>query len=679
MRQIEHLERKHKENPEGLTFAPLANAYRSSGQPERAIETLMEGLQHHPDHAPARIVLGRCHLDLEDNAAAETAFAQVFDLDRENVVALKALADICEQASRYDDAARWLGHLLEADRDNREAREQLERVSYTKEIAPEGGAQVDAVSHEAVQDVIKADDAQLDQDEEDEVEDAEAPEAEEVGALGAAAVEVEPLVIDTPWGEAPSVAENAVDEEFSEDESTEDEVSAWEPPAIASDVTEGESVSGLEGPGGPAEDEPAAETANWMPAEPLVDEDIDEANDFHITEPPEDVSLQARAEKEFLVENAGEDLELTASENNEFQQSSDAELLQPSVEEDAGEGSISLSWFSPASDEPAESVVPESGPDGTAEPLETAFGTEPDTPVETPFEESEPLPSPWGPAGEVEEEIRAVSEIDATADEEGGIEVEPGSLLEDETAEDSELPEDDVYQEVLGSDKDEAPPVEVEPIAGAEPEPEPAFVATETMAEVYLSQGHRLEALDVYRVLLRSTPDDARLSEKVSALEKELDSGVGGEAVVVADGAVVEPGVSYAASATGGKTVKALFHDLLATRPAETASPEVSAAPEARDLADSGQGVVGEPTRPAQDPLSLSAIFGEDSSPVPPALGRGSDKAEGEVEGGFSFDNFFGDEKGDSGSKRPSGSPPKGREKEEDLDQFQSWLQGLKG
>jgi hypothetical protein len=199
------------------------------------------------------------------------------------------------------------------------------------------------------------------------------------------------------------------------------------------------------------------------------------------------------------------------------------------------------------------------------------------------------------------------------------------------------------------------------------------------MAEVYLSQGHRLEALDVYRVLLQSTPGDARLSEKVSALEQELEGGVVARehAAPEVDGFPGESGGRYAASATGGRTVKALFQDLLATKPVAEISLEAPPAQEAGDLVDTGQNVVGEPTRPAQDPLSLSAIFGEDTSPVPPALGRGSAKAEGEE--GFSFDNFFGDEKGAGSSKRPSGGPPKGREAEDDLDQFQSWLQGLKG
>ena len=823
-RQIEHLERKHKENPGGLTFAPLANAYRNSGQPERAIEILIEGLEHHPEHAPARIVLGRCHLDLEDDSAAEPAFAGVFDLDKENVVALKALADICERASRFEDAARWLGHLLEADRNNREAREQLERVSYTKEIATETAegaeASLDVSSHEAAQEP-----QEIDHD-----EGAEPPMADEAAAAsGVAFGGAEPFVFGTPWGEADLAAEETVGEEAPEELTIDKEVSeaaepsieqpygSWEPPGIASEVTEGQSASGLDGPGGPSEDAAAAETSDWLPAEPVedlvVEEDLvekgleatldsedeatlspDAANEFQTPDTPEGLSLHARAENELQVERAGEGLELSASEENEFQQSSDAEALRPSVEEDAGEQVISLggsetspfqeaadpgSWFSPAPDEEAASVAPESGPDGTPEPLETAFGSEPDAPVEPPleeseplpspwgpagdvapestqepletafdsepdtaveptfeesealpspwgpageverdgtpevaetafgseldtpdkplFEESEPLPSPWGPAGDVEEEIRAesdesplagsestrqheeVTEFDVTSDEESEIEVEPGSLLADEAAEDAELSEDDVYPEVLGSDQDQVPPVQVEPAAGAEPETAPAFVATETMAEVYLSQGHRLEALDVYRVLLQSTPGDARLSEKVSALEEELEGGVVAreDAAPEVDGFPGESGGRYAASATGGRTVKALFQDLLATKPVAETSLEAPPTQEAGDLVDTGQNVVGEPTRPAQDPLSLSAIFGEDTSPVPPALGRGSAKAEEEE--GFSFDNFFGDEKDAASSERPSGGPPKGREAEDDLDQFQSWLQGLKG
>jgi hypothetical protein len=207
------------------------------------------------------------------------------------------------------------------------------------------------------------------------------------------------------------------------------------------------------------------------------------------------------------------------------------------------------------------------------------------------------------------------------------------------------------------------------------------------MAEVFLSQGHRGEALEIYRALLQSTPGDTRLSEKVNALETELEGvaavgvGEGGEPAAASetgDEPTVESGSGYAASATGGQTVKALFRGLLAAKPVAPAPPEAIQAPTppAGDLAGSGSDLVGEPTRPAQDPLSLSSIFGEDTSPVPPAVGGGAAKAE--TDEGFSFDSFFGDE-GGSGSRRPTDSRPKGREDEEDLDRFQSWLQGLKG
>ncbi len=202
------------------------------------------------------------------------------------------------------------------------------------------------------------------------------------------------------------------------------------------------------------------------------------------------------------------------------------------------------------------------------------------------------------------------------------------------------------------------------------------------MAEVFLRQGHRGQALEIYRALLQSTPGDTRLSEKVNALETELEGGVvpgeQGEPAAATDGSTVESGSSYAVSATGGQTVKAMLRGLLASKPAAPAPPEAIPAPTppARNLAGSGPELVGEPTRPAQEPLSLSSIFGEDASPVPPALGGGPAKAEADE--GFSFDSFFGDE-AESVSQRPSGSRPKGREDEEDLDEFQSWLQDLKG
>ena len=95
--EIEKLERRYAENPQGLTFAPLAEVHRKNGDVARALELLRPGLTLHPDYIPASIVLGRCHLDLGDLPAAEAAFTHVLELDGENVIALKALADITER------------------------------------------------------------------------------------------------------------------------------------------------------------------------------------------------------------------------------------------------------------------------------------------------------------------------------------------------------------------------------------------------------------------------------------------------------------------------------------------------------------------------------------------------------------------------------------------------------
>jgi hypothetical protein len=133
--EIEKLERRYAENPQGLTFAPLAEIHRKNGEVQRALDLLGSGLELHPDYIPASIVLGRCHLDLGDVHKAESAFLHVLALDGENVIALKALADISERLLRFDEAERWLNTLLTVDRSNDEAREQLQRVEISRRQA----------------------------------------------------------------------------------------------------------------------------------------------------------------------------------------------------------------------------------------------------------------------------------------------------------------------------------------------------------------------------------------------------------------------------------------------------------------------------------------------------------------------------------------------------------------
>jgi hypothetical protein len=195
------------------------------------------------------------------------------------------------------------------------------------------------------------------------------------------------------------------------------------------------------------------------------------------------------------------------------------------------------------------------------------------------------------------------------------------------------------------------------------------------MAELYMRQGHQEEALRVYQALQQQRPGDPRLRAKVEAL---------------------------AGRRSGGQSARAFLQGILATR-LGAAAP--SAAPLGlSDQLDSAFGVTpeppGEPTRAASDSITLDALFGDDSGAptglapqVEPPAAPAAPNAPQPSGGGFSFDELFGSGGagggGDSnaGGGAPSAPRPPARasgargrpaEDEGDLDQFQSWLKGLK-
>jgi tetratricopeptide (TPR) repeat protein len=126
--EIEKLEARWAENPDGRYFAPLADAYRKAGRVDDAIQVVTQGLVKHPDYLSAHIVLGRCHLEKKDDAQAGSAFEKVLSLDAENIIALKSLAEIAERTGRPDDARQWLQRLLTIDAMNTDAAEDLARL-----------------------------------------------------------------------------------------------------------------------------------------------------------------------------------------------------------------------------------------------------------------------------------------------------------------------------------------------------------------------------------------------------------------------------------------------------------------------------------------------------------------------------------------------------------------------
>ena len=190
------------------------------------------------------------------------------------------------------------------------------------------------------------------------------------------------------------------------------------------------------------------------------------------------------------------------------------------------------------------------------------------------------------------------------------------------------------------------------------------------MAELYLRQGLRHEALRVFKLLSDRAPGDLHLRDRVSQLESDL--------AAFSSNRRAAPAIT--ATATGGESVGSFFHGLLGSAVGGSGQANAPPSPASVEAMEPSRG--GAPTRPAQDSLSLSAIFGEDASPVPPTVGNGSDSAtatpSGLSNGGVSFDQFFGDQSGGAETAGAGRRPSRAGGADEDLDQFQNWLKSLK-
>lgn len=246
-------------------------------------------------------------------------------------------------------------------------------------------------------------------------------------------------------------------------------------------------------------------------------------------------------------------------------------------------------------------------------------------------------------------------------------------------------------------------------------EPAPPFV-TETMAELYLQQGYTAEALDVYRQLSAASPDDEGLKERVRKLERGDPTNVSQEevpeqAVVAVDGSAPLTARSYFAGLAVRRAVQGNGRALATPSPAvpRVSSPAVTvpsvtaAASSAASVTSLDQlfaggtispkdehvalafaqvagavemgaaSVKGKPTAPAASELSLDSVFREADARVTGTVPRQSQTIR--------FDQFFataGEDSEPPPPPLPVSSPAGEPGSPAELQQFQSWLTGLK-
>jgi tetratricopeptide (TPR) repeat protein len=109
-------------DPEGLAFAPLADALRRSGEVKEALDLLTDGMSRHPEYATGHVIAMRLYFEQGMSSEAEFAARRVLELDSENIIALSSLASILDEREEADEAMRLRSTLIAVDPDAEEAR-----------------------------------------------------------------------------------------------------------------------------------------------------------------------------------------------------------------------------------------------------------------------------------------------------------------------------------------------------------------------------------------------------------------------------------------------------------------------------------------------------------------------------------------------------------------------------
>lgn len=464
--EIAKLEALYASNPAGRVFVHLAEALRKAGEGERARAILAEGLGRHGDSASGFVVLGRVLTDLRVDDEAEHAFRRVLELDAGNLIAIRGLADLSQRTSRHQEAVRWYSELLSRNPSDEEIRQLLDQAqsSVWGETQEAGGAAIEGDAAEQG--------------------DAAGPPAE--AAAGA------------EWGEAEVAPFSAAPGDAGETEHAETEYGLLDLEALPGDLAAYAGSHGL----GPFDDDAdgGAEMLSWDDIGG-ADPDISD-----LLESPADTSLlhlEGGLEAEPVeIDALNIELEIVASPDDDLTLGAGAEASsvseewvdQPTESVDSWVGGESWVTNNPGvADQPAVGQ-------GWMDWQETTERATPESEMATP--ESE-MATPESEMAEPEaDEADAETELDGSASQED----EPYGMAESEPTA-AEL----IAAEVRNWSFHQ------QPTPGRESE---AGLVTETMADLYLSQGFHQRAVEVYRVLLERRSGDEGLLAKLRQAEQ---------------------------------------------------------------------------------------------------------------------------------------------------------------
>jgi len=125
---IARLSRRLRDEPRSTVFVALADALRRSGRFGEGLQVLREGFRVHPDHPPARVVLGRIHLEMGNRSLAAEVLEDVVAADPENLAAAALLARLFVEGGRFAEAHPLIERLAMANHPDASLRAQLPPV-----------------------------------------------------------------------------------------------------------------------------------------------------------------------------------------------------------------------------------------------------------------------------------------------------------------------------------------------------------------------------------------------------------------------------------------------------------------------------------------------------------------------------------------------------------------------
>ena len=109
-------------DPEGLTFAPLADAYLRQGKVKEALDLLTDGIARHPEYATGHVVATRLYSGKGMQSEAEFSARRALELDAENIVALSSLAMVLDDRGEIEEASQLRSFLVRLDPGAEEAK-----------------------------------------------------------------------------------------------------------------------------------------------------------------------------------------------------------------------------------------------------------------------------------------------------------------------------------------------------------------------------------------------------------------------------------------------------------------------------------------------------------------------------------------------------------------------------